>query len=141
MSHAAVADMSRRLFLDRMTTGMGGVAIASLLAREAAADAASVAGGPPPKAKQVLQIFCPGAASHIDLWDEKPALEKFDGTPLPDTADAVELRPNYIYLFQRNLERIARDREDLIEQITITLHHELGHYLGLDEDEVEDGRA
>ncbi len=62
----------------------------------------------------------------------------FDGTPLPDTADAVELRPNYIYLFQRNLERMARDREDLIEQITITLHHELGHYLGLDEDEVED---
>ena len=48
------------------------------------------------------------------------------------------MRPNYIYLFQRNLERIARDREDLIEQITITLHHELGHYLGLDEDEVED---
>jgi len=62
----------------------------------------------------------------------------FDGTPLPETADAIELRPNYIYLFQRNLERMARDREDLVEQITITLHHELGHYLGLDEDEVED---
>jgi hypothetical protein len=31
----------------------------------------------------VLQIFCPGAASHIDLWEHKPMLEKFHGTPLP----------------------------------------------------------
>lgn len=62
----------------------------------------------------------------------------FDGTPLPDTAEATELRPNYIYLFQRNLERIARDREHLVEEIAITLQHELGHYLGLDEDEVDE---
>lgn len=61
----------------------------------------------------------------------------FDGTPLPDTASSTDLRPNYIYLFQRNLERTARDREDLVEQISITLYHELGHYLGLDEDELD----
>jgi predicted Zn-dependent protease with MMP-like domain len=62
----------------------------------------------------------------------------FDGTPLPETAAVAELRPNYIYLFQRNLERIALDREDLIEQISITLYHELGHYLGLDEDDLDE---
>ncbi len=62
----------------------------------------------------------------------------FDGTPLPDTASSVEIRPNYIYLFQRNLERIARDAEDLIEQISITLEHELGHYLGLDEEDLDE---
>ena len=37
----------------------------------------------PAKAKRVLQIFCPGGASHIDLWDHKPALEKYHGKPLP----------------------------------------------------------
>ena len=78
-----MAELSRRLFLDRMTTGMGGVAVASLLAREANADAVGRAAGQGPKAKQVLQIFCPGAASHMDLWDEKPALDRFDGTPMP----------------------------------------------------------
>ena len=31
----------------------------------------------------MLQIFCPGAASHVDLWDHKPMLEKFHGTPMP----------------------------------------------------------
>lgn len=35
------------------------------------------------KAKRVLQIFCPGAASHLDLWEHKPALEEYHGKPLP----------------------------------------------------------
>ena len=83
MARSDMAELSRRLFLDRMTTGMGGVAVASLLAREANADAVGRAAGQGPKAKQVLQIFCPGAASHMDLWDEKPALDRFDGTPMP----------------------------------------------------------
>jgi hypothetical protein len=42
-----------------------------------------------PKAKQVLQIFCPGAASHVDLWDHKPMLEKYHGTPLPGAAEVT----------------------------------------------------
>jgi hypothetical protein len=42
-----------------------------------------------PEAKQVLQIFCPGAASHIDLWDHKPMLEKYHGTPLPGAAEVT----------------------------------------------------
>ena len=32
---------------------------------------------------RVLQIFCPGGASHLDLWDFKPELEKRHGQPLP----------------------------------------------------------
>ncbi len=73
-------DLTRRHFLGQMSTGLAGVALSRLLADE------SVAAHRPhfaPKAKQVLQIFCPGAASHLDLWDHKPMLEKFHGTPLP----------------------------------------------------------
>ncbi len=64
----------------------------------------------------------------------------FDGVPLPErsTMDGSALRPNYIYLFQRNLERFARDREDLVEQISVTLYHERGHYLGFEEEDMED---
>jgi predicted Zn-dependent protease with MMP-like domain len=64
----------------------------------------------------------------------------FDGVPLPETAEfgADTLRPNTIYLFQRNLERVARDRDDLVEQIRITLWHELGHYLGFEEEDMDD---
>jgi len=42
-----------------------------------------------------------------------------------------------ILLFKRNLEKICRDQEDLIDQIQITVRHEVGHYLGLDEDDLE----
>ena len=63
----------------------------------------------------------------------------FEGVPLTE-ADGLESgqpwRPNRILLFQRNLERAAFDREDLIDQIRITLWHELGHYLGFEEDDM-----
>jgi len=42
-----------------------------------------------------------------------------------------------IFLFKRNLEKVCRDREDLIEQIQVTVRHEVGHYLGLDEEDLE----
>lgn len=64
----------------------------------------------------------------------------FDGVPLPETSEleSFQIRPSTIYLFQRNLERAARDRDDLIEQIRITLWHELAHYLGFEEEDMDD---
>lgn len=45
-----------------------------------------------PKAKRVLQIFCPGGASHLDLWDYKPELEKRSGQPMPGAAQEVSFQ-------------------------------------------------
>ncbi len=45
--------------------------------------------------------------------------------------------PSAIVLFRRNLERIAWDRDRLIEELRITVFHEVGHFLGLDEDDLE----
>jgi hypothetical protein len=81
-------DLSRRSFLGDMTTGLTGVALSRLLTNEVQA-APSRAPHFAPKAKQVLQIFCPGAASHMDLWDHKPMLEKYDSTPLPGAEQEV----------------------------------------------------
>ena len=58
------------------------------------------------------------------------------GTPRPQRANAPGAGPNTIFLFQRNIERAATTREELLEQIEVTLLHEIGHYLGLDEDDV-----
>lgn len=63
----------------------------------------------------------------------------FDGVPLPETGDwDGPFRPTRIYLFQRNIERMSESRKDLIEQIRITLWHELGHYLGFEEEDMDD---
>ncbi len=77
-------DLTRRQFLGSMTTGLTGVALSRLTAA-----GSSLQPHFAPKAKQVLQIFCPGAASHIDLWDHKPMLEKFHGTPMPGAGTEV----------------------------------------------------
>ena len=42
-----------------------------------------------------------------------------------------------VILFKKNLEKICRDRDELIDQIQITLRHEIGHHLGLSEEDME----
>jgi len=42
-----------------------------------------------------------------------------------------------IFLFRRNLLRACRDREELEKEIRVTVQHEVGHLLGLDEDELD----
>lgn len=62
----------------------------------------------------------------------------FVGPTIHDLAeDASATLPPTVYLFQRNLERRARDLEELRGEIHVTLFHELGHLLGLDEEEVD----
>ena len=46
-------------------------------------------------------------------------------------------RPTRIDLFTANLLASFPDSQRLDEEIEITLLHEIGHYFGLDEDEVE----
>ena len=77
---------SRRDFLWRSGGGLGGIALASLLAEERAV------GGVvhhPARAKRVVQLFMSGAASHIDLFDHKPELVKRHGQP-SDFGEPVE---------------------------------------------------
>ncbi len=62
----------------------------------------------------------------------------FRGAPWGQKAsmDPWSTFPSSIVLFQKNLERFARSREELIEEIRVTLVHEVGHFLGLDEEQL-----
>ena len=63
----------------------------------------------------------------------------FVGTSLLERSNEDSLHvPPTVYLFQRNLERQALDRDELVEEVVKTLYHELGHALGFDEDGVAD---
>jgi predicted Zn-dependent protease with MMP-like domain len=50
--------------------------------------------------------------------------------------DFVATGPTRIYLYRWNIERMCGSPEEVEEQVQITVLHEIGHYLGLDEDEV-----
>ena len=62
----------------------------------------------------------------------------FRGSPYGDKAsmDPWHHFPSSIVLYQTNLERFARDRAELVQEIGVTLVHEVGHFLGLDEEEL-----
>lgn len=76
----------------------------------------------------------PDPRLHADVDPELLGL--YAGAPIGE-ADAMPMAlPDRIYIFKRNIERVASDREELLEQLRITLLHELGHHLGLDEDDL-----
>lgn len=46
--------------------------------------------------------------------------------------------PDYVVLYQKNIEAVCRNETEMREQIRRTVIHELGHYFGLNEDELKD---
>lgn len=91
---------ARRGFLAQTLTAMAGLGLLDLLRRDGLAETSGTTASSdwrpehgathfPAKAKRVLQIFCPGAASHLDLWDYKPELFRRSGEPLPGEENLV----------------------------------------------------
>ena len=64
----------------------------------------------------------------------------FSGTAHGEGGTALGGQPGLtqIVLFRRNLERAARDEDELREEIRTTLLHETGHFFGLDEAALEE---
>ncbi len=63
----------------------------------------------------------------------------YQGTPLTERGwDHGNTLPDRILLFQGPLERESEDEDDLIVAIGETLIHEIGHYFGLSEEEIEE---
>ena len=115
--------------------------------------------GPPPKLEKLVEQSIlklhPSLQELLSnvavILDEVPALDvllQYDPPASPlellgyfsghsvmekSTDDPWSGLPATIVLFRRNLARISTDRDDLIEQLRITIFHEIGHFLGLDE--------
>lgn len=77
-----------------------------------------------------------------DLKSDTPlspqSLGMFRGTPHGEQSvfDPGGNLPPSILLYQRNIERFAETREDLIAEIEDTIIHEVGHFVGFDEEEL-----
>lgn len=85
-------EVSRRWFLQRCGVGLGSIALSQLFAEGGLAAPLEMRAADPlapkaphfaPKAKRVIFLFMAGAPSHLELFDYKPQLAKFDGTLPP----------------------------------------------------------
>ena len=83
----------------------------------------------------------PAAALLDDMGIEPPdsLYGLYQGTPLPERqwADGNRL-PDRITIFQRPIEEDAEDDDDALDMVAETLIHEVGHYFGLSEEEIEE---
>lgn len=88
---------SRREFLTTAASGVGGLALASLLVNDAKATTASLTGAKDlnplapraphfaPRATNCIFFFLSGGSSQVDLFDPKPKLNELAGQPLPES--------------------------------------------------------
>lgn len=77
------------------------------------------------------------------LSDSEPPLDPcilglFVGVPLTEKSalDPTPRMPDSVFLFKRNIERSSEDWDDLVDEIQTTLFHEIGHYMGYDDDDL-----
>ena len=75
---------ARRWFLKDCAVGLGSVALGQLLQQGASAAETPVKTHHTPRAKNVIYLFMAGAPSHLELFDNKPELAKYDGTLPPE---------------------------------------------------------
>ncbi len=80
---------SRRTMLNRIALGFGGLAFNALLPSDSLPAKTKPAGLAPvtphfaPRAKSVVFLFMQGGVSHVDTFDPKPELDKYDGKEPP----------------------------------------------------------
>lgn len=79
-----------------------------------------------------------GLLEEMEIEPPDTLLGLYQGVPLTERAwDYGNALPDRILLFQGPLERDSDDEDDLIVAIGETLIHEIGHYFGLSEEEIE----
>ena len=66
-------------------------------------------------------------------------LSLFHGVPTTKKSTfGLPTGPDYILLYQKNIEAVCSSEAEVREQIRLTVIHELGHYFGMDENQLKD---
>ncbi|MCC7008886.1 MAG: metallopeptidase family protein [Acidobacteria bacterium] len=77
--------------------------------------------------------------AEVGLEPPDTLLGLYEGTPLTERAWAHgNTLPDKVTLFQRSIEDASDDEDDVVVAIGETLIHEIGHYFGLSEQEIEE---
>lgn len=94
--HQCSIPLTRRQALSAIGGGMGLVGLSNMLSTSLKAATPEDGGGPlpgalpklhfKPRAKRIIFLFMNGGVSHVDTFDPKPMLEKYNGQPMPGGA-------------------------------------------------------
>lgn len=73
----------------------------------------------------------------VGLEEDELLLGLYVGQPLTErsVSDSGQF-PDVIYIFQEDCELVSESAEQLVDEVRITVLHELGHHFGMDEDDL-----
>jgi predicted Zn-dependent protease with MMP-like domain len=81
----------------------------------------------------------PDLLDEMEIEPPDTLLGLYQGTPLTERSSSYgNTLPDRVLIFQGPHERDAEDEDDLVVAIGETLIHEIGHYFGLSEEEIEE---
>jgi predicted Zn-dependent protease with MMP-like domain len=81
----------------------------------------------------------PALLQELDIEPPDTLFGLYQGVPLTERGSSYgNTLPDRILIFQGPHEREAEDPDDLVASIAETLIHEIGHYFGLSEEEIEE---
>jgi hypothetical protein len=114
---------TRREALKAFANGFGLTAFAALAGRPVDGASVAPAGNPwtpkaphfAPKAKHVIVVFLQGGLSQIDSFDFKPALDKYDGKPLPFETPRTEFATGNLMRSPFTFKKYGRNGIDVSE--------------------------
>ncbi|HET7207035.1 MAG TPA: metallopeptidase family protein [Terriglobales bacterium] len=87
----------------------------------------------------MVEDLPPNQASPQSGQQTKVLLGLFHGVPTTKkSVFQLPTGPDQIVLYQKNIEAVCSSEAEVREQIRLTVIHELGHYFGMDEDQLRD---
>jgi predicted Zn-dependent protease with MMP-like domain len=96
---------------------------------------------------EALDTIPPGLTRFMDnvvivVEDDPPApglLGLYHGVPLTERGDTYAgFLPDRITIYRNPLTSISRTRDDLVEEVRVTVVHEIAHHFGIDDDRLHE---
>ena len=70
--------------------------------------------------------------------EDELLLGLYEGIPLTEREEYSMVLPDKITLYQKSIETICADNDEIIEQVRETVVHEVAHHFGIDDDRLEE---
>jgi predicted Zn-dependent protease with MMP-like domain len=87
----------------------------------------------------LVEDLPPGQLSNSSGHPKRLLLGLFHGVPMTRKSMFVlPTGPDYVVLYQKNIEAVCSTEAEIRQQIRLTVIHEFGHYFGMDEEQLKD---
>ncbi len=123
--HQCSIPLTRRQALSAIGGGMGLVGLSNMLSTSLKAATTEDGGGPlpgaipklhfKPRAKRIIFLFMNGGVSHVDTFDPKPMLQKYNGQPMPGGAILTQRKTGTLMQSPFSFQKYGQSGTELSE--------------------------